>query len=122
MAGAIDRISASLATVHNENSAALANFNFDFTLIKREAPPEYSAVGATISRKRKVDAKEGKLHRTARKLGALFGGSLPRTEGLFRAYGTRVSEISSIPAINPHDGHDRGGFFANHVGAETTSI
>ncbi|KAF8850687.1 hypothetical protein BDZ45DRAFT_185766 [Acephala macrosclerotiorum] len=122
MAGAIGRVTAALATVHNENSAALANFNFDFTLIKREAPVEYSAVGATISRKRKIDAEEGRLHKTARKLGALFEGSLPRTEKLFRSYGKRVSEISSIPSINPRDGLDRGGFFANHVGAETTSI
>jgi len=49
MAGAIGKISASLFAVQNEASAALANVNFDFTLVKVEAPVEYKALGATIS-------------------------------------------------------------------------
>jgi hypothetical protein len=122
MAGPIGRITAAMAAVHNENSAALASLNFDFTLVKLEAPVEYTALGATISRKRKVDAEEGALHRTARQLGALFEDILPLTDDLFRAYGKRVSEISSIPAINPTQTSDRGGIFANHIGADTTSI
>jgi hypothetical protein len=122
MAGTIGRITTALATVHNENSAALATLNFDFTLVKLEAPVEYSGLGATISRKRKTDAEEGSLHKTARRLGALFGELLPQTDDLFRAYGTRVSEISSIPSINPRESPDKAGIFGSHVGADTTSI
>jgi len=47
MAGPIGRVTAALATVHNENAVSLANLNFDFTLIKLEAPKEFSALGAT---------------------------------------------------------------------------
>lgn len=61
--------------------------NIDFTLLKVTAPVEFSALGATISRKRKVEAEEGTLHKTARRLGALFEGILPPTDDLFRAYG-----------------------------------
>ena len=118
----LGRVTAALATVHNENSASLANLNFDFTLVKLEAPAEYNGLGATISRKRKDDAEDGALHRTARKLGALFEGLLPPTEDLFRAYGRRVSEISFMPDINPREGLERGGIFAGHVGADTASI
>ena len=40
MAGTIGRITAAVTSVHNENAASLANLNFDFTLVKLEAPPE----------------------------------------------------------------------------------
>jgi hypothetical protein len=122
MAGTIGRITTALATVHNENSAALANLNFDFTLVRLDAPGEFKALGATISKKRKVDAEEGALHKSARRLGALFGDLLPPTDELFRAYGTRVSEISSMPSINPREGPEADGIFANHIGADTASI
>lgn len=78
MAGTISKISGSLAAVHNENNATLANLNLDFTLVKLEAPAEYTRLGTTISRKRKTDAEEGTLHRTVRRLGALFGECLPQ--------------------------------------------
>jgi len=45
--------------------------------------------------------------------------SLPPAEELFRAYGTRVSEISEMPSINPRM---KDGIFGNHVGADTASI
>ena len=41
MVGTIGRIAASLASVHNKNEASLASLNFDFTLVKLEAPREY---------------------------------------------------------------------------------
>ncbi|RDL40390.1 uncharacterized protein BP5553_00369 [Venustampulla echinocandica] len=119
MAGTISRITAALASVHNENAVSLANLNFDFTLVKLEAPREYNALGETISRTRKVDAEEGALHKTARKLGALFKETLPPAEELFKAYGTRASEISAMPSINPRG---KEGIFASHVGADTASI
>ncbi|KAH8766304.1 hypothetical protein F5882DRAFT_474294, partial [Hyaloscypha sp. PMI_1271] len=89
---------------------------------KAQVPLEYTGLGATISDRRKSAAEEGPPHRTARKLGMLFEGYLPVTEELFKAYGTRVSEISSMPSINPRNAEDFGGMFACHIGAETTSI
>jgi hypothetical protein len=123
MAGPIGRITAALSTFHNENSISLANLNFDFTLVKLEAPVEYRRVGTTISPKRKVDAEDGDLHRTARKLGALFQNSIPSTVALFKAYGTRVSEISTSIAINSQESDkEQHGIFANQVGADSASI
>jgi len=111
-----------MAAVHNENTAALMNNNVDFTLVKLEVPAEYMGLGATISQRRKEEAEDGRLHKTARRLGVLFEGMLPRTDELSRAYGTRVSEISSMPAINPREGSNLAGIFANHVGADAASI
>lgn len=62
------------------------------------------------------------MHKTARRLGALFESELPPMEDLLRAYGTRVSEISAIPSVNPREGSDKDGIFASHIGADTTSI
>lgn len=45
--------------------------------------------------------------------------SLPPAEELFRAYGTRVSEISQMPSINPRI---EEGIFGSHMGADTASI
>ncbi|KAG4430288.1 hypothetical protein IFR05_014235 [Cadophora sp. M221] len=124
MAGSmgIGRVTGALTALYNENTAALINNSFDFTLVKLEAPAEFYGVGSTISRKRKDDAEDGRLHRTARRLGALFGEILPSTDDLFRAYGTRVSEICTIPSVNPQEGSSREGIFASHIGADTASI
>jgi hypothetical protein len=119
MAGTLGKLNVAIASVQNEASASLATLNFDFTLIKLEAPVEFHGLGSTISHKRKKDAEEGRLHKTARRLGALFEGSLPPAEELFRAYGTRVSEISSMPTINPTE---REGIFSSHIGADSSSI
>jgi hypothetical protein len=123
MAGPIGRLTAALSTIYNENSVSLANLNFDFTLVKLEAPVEYQEVGTTISRRRKLDAEEGNLHRTARKLGALFQGSIPSSAALFKAYGTRVSEIAASKSLNPQESDkERHGIFASQVGADSASI
>jgi hypothetical protein len=124
MAGSmgISKLSASLTAVNNENTAALMSNNFDFTLIKLEAPAEFKGVGSVISHKRKIDAEEGSLHRTARRLGALFEEMLPATEDLFRAYGKRASEISAMPSTNPREEASREGIFASHIGVDMTSI
>jgi hypothetical protein len=112
---------ATAAALRNDTSLSLANLNVDFTLKKYEAPKEFYGLGETISIERKADAENGRLHRTARKLGALFEGLLPSTPYLLRAYGKRVSEISQQPGINPR-GSDLHGIFANQIGADSTSI
>jgi len=53
MAGAIGTVTASMATLYNENSRALISNNFDFTLIKFEAPAELDGLGMTISKRGK---------------------------------------------------------------------
>lgn len=121
MSGAIGRIGAALATFHNENSLSLANLNLDFTLVKFEAPKEFRDLGSTISQKRKTNAEEGALHKTARKLGLLFGTSLPKTPTLVGAYGTRVSEIAKVPLVNPQ-ATVKDGIFEGEIGADATSI
>ncbi|KAE9374640.1 hypothetical protein N431DRAFT_277613, partial [Stipitochalara longipes BDJ] len=117
----IGRVAAALGTIHNENAVSLASLNVDFTLIKMEAPPEFKGVGTTISEKRKTNAEDGAVHRTARKLGALFEGIIPSTPELYKAYGTRVSELSQSTKINPKPS-PRDGMFASHIGADSTSL
>jgi hypothetical protein len=114
-------ITTAVVAAKNENVLALANLNFDFSLVKLEAPIEFRGLGNTIAKRRKIDAEEGALHKTARRLGALFKDMLPHTDDLFRAYGTRTSEISSSPSINPQ-ASERSAIFATHIGADTTSI
>ncbi|PQE26776.1 hypothetical protein CJF31_00003488 [Rutstroemia sp. NJR-2017a BVV2] len=122
MASSIGRITGALGTIHNENTASLATLNFDFTLVKLEAPAEYTGLGQAISKTRKINAEEGNLHKTARRLGALFKDLLPETEDLFKAYGTRVSEIASMSSINPTDTSYGSGIFGSYYGADSTSI
>jgi hypothetical protein len=104
-----------------ECSPSLVRANFDFTLLKFEAPPEYHGVGTTISERRKIRAENGSVHRTARRLGALFESILPSTPELYRAYGTRVSEIAQSTKVNPRP-TARDGIFAGEVGVDTTSL
>ena len=117
----LGRLTAALGVAHNENTLALANINFDFSLIRVEAPPEFQLLGANLSDRRRQEAETGTPHRTARKLGALFEGVLPRTPELARAYGQRVSEISQSHRHNPR-GNGSDGPFAAHIGADGTAI
>ncbi|KAH7308764.1 hypothetical protein BKA65DRAFT_576291 [Rhexocercosporidium sp. MPI-PUGE-AT-0058] len=73
-----------------------------------------------LSTKRKADAESGDLHRTARKLSSLFQNVIPNVEGLFRAYGTRVSEISSSLQVNRNS--NSSSFFTGEVGVDSASI
>jgi hypothetical protein len=109
-----------MTAIYNENSVSLANLNVDFTLIKLEAPPEFLDVGRTISHSRKSSAEDGLVHKTARKLGALFTSKMPSTPELYRAYGKRVSEISQSATANPQP-TTKDGLFASYVGADSTT-
>ena len=104
-----------------EATFALANFNFDFSLYKVEAPTEYTGVGTSLSPFRKKEAESGRAHVTARKLGALFESLLPETPELARVYGLRASEVSESPAFGLSKSHHYG-FFASRAGADATSI
>lgn len=116
------RISNSLVTGVNENTIALASLNFDFSLFKVEAPQEYSGVGHALAKSRRESAESGTTHRTARKLGALFEGVVPKAPGLVAAYGTRASEIIQKPGCNPAGKTEHHGPFTAFVGADATSI
>ena len=117
----LGRLTAALGVAHNENTLALANINFDFSLFRVDAPLEFQALGANLSANRRQEAESGTPHRTARKLGALFAGVLPHVPELARAYGRRVSEISSYQLYNPRE-NGEGGPFAAHMGADGTAI
>jgi hypothetical protein len=118
---AFGRLANSLFSVNNENTLALANLNFDFTLFKFEAPKEFRSIGNNLSLRRRDDAEQGKVHKTARKLAALFESLVPPTPALLKAYGTRASEIASQPGVNPRGSQDHGPF-ADFVGIDGTSL
>ncbi|GES59373.1 hypothetical protein ATEIFO6365_0003065400 [Aspergillus terreus] len=113
------RLQAALAAATSDITLAAANINFDFTLVKNEAPKEYHSLGSALSKTSKEQAEFGSAHITARRLGALFGDICPSTPKLIKAYGTRVSEIAeatktSVPAAE--------GFFSEYTGVNGTSI
>lgn len=116
------KISNSLIQGTNENTFTLANINFDFSLVSLAAPTEYAAVGNALAHSRRVNAEHGSLHRTARKLGALFEGVVPQIPRLVSAYGERASEIMKHPGLNPSGNTDEHGPFAAFVGADATSV
>ncbi|KAI1142003.1 hypothetical protein F5Y05DRAFT_369401 [Hypoxylon sp. FL0543] len=106
----------------NENTLALANLNFDFSIIKLEAPKEYTALGKALGGARKENAEYGATHRTARKLGALFEALIPPIPRIVAAYGKRSSQIIQAPGANPSGNVESHGAFADFVGADATSI
>ena len=96
--GSINRLNATFGMMPAELNLAVASLNLDFTLCKFEAPPEYHGLGDSLTKHRKEEAEDGPLHRTARRLGALFDVILPSVPHLIAAYGKRVSDISSKSA------------------------
>ncbi|PGG96931.1 hypothetical protein GX51_07579 [Blastomyces parvus] len=117
----ISRFVPSLTAPTIETTLALANLNFDFSLVKLEAPKEFLGLGNSLSRHRRESAEIGPTHITARKLGALFAQVVPSTPKLEEAYGKRVSEIAGSSDINPQ-GLRSDGIFADYIGADGTSI
>ena len=117
----IGRIAVAAASVAQEATVTLSNINFDFSLVRLEAPLEYRRLGAVLSSKRKREAEDGSTHITARKLSALFSSDLPPIPNLTRAYGLRASEIVENPDFNPRSNPSHGPF-VDYVGADGTSI
>lgn len=116
------KISNSLIQGTNENTFALANINFDFSLVSLAAPNEFTGLGTALAHNRRENAEHGALHRTARKLGALFESIVPQVPRLVSAYGKRASEIMNHPRLNPPGNAEKHGPFAAFVGADATSI
>jgi hypothetical protein len=115
------RLQAALASATNELTLAAANINFDFTLVRCEAPKEFEPLGSALSQTRKENAEGGTAHITARRLGVLFEGILRPTPALVKSYGTRVSEIAQA-AQQENSPEIKESIFAAHVGADSTSI
>lgn len=119
----IGKISSSILSIPAELTVTAANLNFDFSLVRVEAPKEFHGVRDALSNHRRNEAESGMPHVTARKLGALFEPLVPPTPHLLRAYGERVSEISNN--VTENQGHTAtGGFgiFASQAGPDATSI
>ena len=113
------RLTAALASTNNEFTVAGAAINFDFTLIKYEAPKEYHGLGQSLSKRRKQDAETGPIHVTARRLRALFEGVLPQVPRLVEAYGKRVSEIAEA-ARETASSQNNPGLFSDYAGVDGT--
>ncbi|KAK8023567.1 hypothetical protein PG993_011633 [Apiospora rasikravindrae] len=118
---AIGKVTASIASATQETTIALANANFDMSLIRIEAPAEYKPLGMALSKSKRNVAEDGPAHVTARRLGSLFQSMLPETPNLIKAYGIRASEIAQSPVVNPK-GTDAHGPFKDYVGVDGTSI
>ncbi|KAI3533987.1 hypothetical protein CSPX01_12338 [Colletotrichum filicis] len=117
----VSRLQAALASATNEVTVAAANINFDFTLVKYEAPKEYQPLGALLSPKRKENAEFGPSHCTARRLASLFQDVCPETPNLISAYGKRVSEISTR-ATKRQSTKFANSMFESYAGIDATSI
>ncbi|RMJ18140.1 hypothetical protein CDV36_002219 [Fusarium kuroshium] len=117
----LGRLQAALAAATNEVTVAAANINFDFTLVKYEAPKEFQPLKGFLTTTRKHDAEAGKTHVLARRLGALFDGICPETPALIKAYGARVSEISKEATEKESREYSKS-IFAAYVGVDATSI
>ena len=104
-----------------EATLALANLNVDFSVVRFEAKPEFREVGNRLSKRRKLEAEDGRIHSTARRLGALFTDVLPSVDSLCARYGLRASEIAANPKVNPQ-GSAAHGPLAAHVGLDATTL
>lgn len=108
---AIGKFAASVVSATNENTIGLANFNIDFSLVKIEAPVEYQGLRSALSTRRIENAEQGQVHRTARRLGALFEQILPPIKTLAEAYDRRASEIAALEKTSHKvSTNHRGGF------------
>jgi hypothetical protein len=79
MATSIGKVGLALVSASNENTLALANISFDFSIVKVAPPAEFRGLGLSLSPKRQSEAEDGPIHTVARKLAALFGENLPDT-------------------------------------------
>ncbi|OJJ96449.1 hypothetical protein ASPACDRAFT_54370 [Aspergillus aculeatus ATCC 16872] len=123
MSASIQSIVAAPLHAVAESNIALAHLNFDFSLVKVEAPVELQPLGKQLSKARRQSAEDGSFHILARRLGVLFDDVLPEVPALLEAYGTRASEIvqeTTQRVQSPRDIVD--GFFGTHLGIDSTTI
>lgn len=99
----------------------IADLGFDFSILKIPAPDEYRPVGESLSRLRRKEAEDGRIHSTARKLSILFSGILPDTPQLIRSYGLRASEICEASVASESHRHNDG-IFSDYEGVDATSL
>ncbi|KAI1737537.1 hypothetical protein F4680DRAFT_428019 [Xylaria scruposa] len=118
---AMQNWSAALFSGQQQANLGLATLNFDFSLVKLEAPKEFGPIGQRLTHFRRQAAESGTPHVTAQKLRALFQNALPATPYLIQAYGTRCSEIASAKTDKPETLKSYG-IFAEHAGVDATSI
>jgi hypothetical protein len=106
-----------------ETNIALAHLNFDFSLVKYEAPLELQPLGKQLSKARRESAEDGSFHILARRLGVLFDDVLPDVPALLEAYGYRASEIvqETTPKLDKTKDIVNG-FFGAHLGIDSTTI
>ncbi|KAL2048271.1 hypothetical protein N7G274_000182 [Stereocaulon virgatum] len=93
----LGRITADIFQAANENNLALACAKLDFSLMKVEAPTEFSGLGAALSSRRRTDDEGDLHHKTATWLAAPFEQLIPSTPELITAYGLRSTEIIRTP-------------------------
>lgn len=116
----IGRVSAS--AVANLSTSSL--MNFDFSLVKINAPHELMPLGECLSNNRRQKAENGAAHILARRLGALFDGLVEETPKLLVAYGLRASDIAkTLSESNLNSaGKPKHGVFSNYAGVDGTTI
>lgn len=117
----LGRFVAALASGSQELTVALAQLNFDVSLVKLEAPMEYQPLALALPPRCKRVAEEGDIHACARKLQALFSGLLTPCPNLHKAYGSRATEITKLSTIGINEPIVHGPF-AEHVGVDGGSL
>src|SRR3569833_1275986 len=100
----IGRIAFTGISTARESTQALANINFDFSIVKVEPPQEFHDLGKHLTQARRETAEDGTLHTTARRLGAIFEAVLPPSPELIRCYGLRASEIARDSTVESAKG------------------
>ena len=119
----VGNLTTSLINANTELTATLAQLNFDFSVVKVQAPPSYHDLGQAISLRRRTEAEDGSSHKTIRRLTALFQEKIPDTPLLLHAYGKRASEIARHDHINnARQLTKRYGVFEDFIGADATTI
>ncbi|KAI1414979.1 hypothetical protein F5Y13DRAFT_196976 [Hypoxylon sp. FL1857] len=118
----VGRLQAALASATNDVTVTAANINFDFALVKYEAPPEYRPLLQTMSNYRRTEAESGSQHVTARRLGALFDGLCPNTPNLISKFGQRAAEISIEAAKDNQHKRVENWIFSEYTGIDSTSL
>lgn len=97
----VGKVQASLAAASQETTLALANANFDMSLIRIEAPQEYKLLGSALAKTKRNIAEDGPAHVTARRLGTLFQGILPETPVCSHELITIIAHLLLTDLVEP---------------------